>query len=152
MCAVDVTDDIIGYMMYKLKSNQLYTNTLIVFTSVNDGNKRVIAVLSGGEQQKDCLIPDQRDDRFSNWDWTLILLDFAGYLDCIDHAEYMQEGMGQYAMVIATNNFTATMVDVLRMRINTSNPLRLSLITNPNCLDSSTSTLRRRNRSIRRPQ
>ncbi len=110
------TDVIIGEIINSLKLNNLWENTLIVFTSDNggdititgcnyplrgtkgvefDGNTRVIALIGGGA------IPAKhygttRDTLFSSLDWTPTLLHFAGGLQKINQKDYTWDGFDQY--------------------------------------------------------
>jgi len=119
-----LTDRIVGDIMDKLKSTGLYDNTLVVFTADNggettrgasnypfrgtkgepfEGNTRVITTLAGGIIEKQGLFGQVREELVSNLDWTPTLLDFAGYLDCIDEADYTWDGISQKRMILGDN-------------------------------------------------
>jgi len=104
-----------------LKKNELWANTLVVFTTDNggetgrgasnmpfrgtkgelyEGNTRVLTSLSGGIIEKRGLFGKVRTELFSNLDWTPTLLDFAGYLDCISPDDYSWEGVNQYPLLV----------------------------------------------------
>jgi len=117
-----LTDQVVGQMVDSLREHGLYDNTLIVFTADNggetdlggsnfpfrgtkgesfEGNTRVIASLAGGVIEQLGLADQEREALFSNLDWTPTLLHFAGYLDCIDRADYTWDGLDQYDLLLA---------------------------------------------------
>jgi len=69
-----------------------------------EGNTRVITALSGGVIESQNLIGQVREDIVSNLDWTPTLLDFAGYLECIDEVDYTWDGHSQYDMIMGTQS------------------------------------------------
>jgi len=115
------TDYVIGEIVGSLKQHKLWENTLIVFSSDNggatfkgasnypsrgtkgesfEGNVRVIAAVSGGIVEAKGLVGHSREAVVSNLDWTPTLLHFAGYLKCIDPADYSWDGVDQYALIL----------------------------------------------------
>eukprot|EP01084_Bolivina_argentea_P289500 497155_1 len=114
------TDNIIGDIINSLKINNIWDNTLVIFTSDNgaeltitgcnyplrgtkgvefDGNTRVIALIGGG------YIPNKyygtsRDTLFSSLDWTPTLLHFAGGLEKINKIDYTWDGYDQYDLIM----------------------------------------------------
>ena len=64
-----------------------------------EGNTRVLTALSGGVVERLGLLGQTRSQLFSNLDWTPTLLDWAGYLGCIDEADYTWDGVSQLAML-----------------------------------------------------
>lgn len=115
-----LTDDVIGNIMSYLKDNDLYDNTLIVFTTDNggetargasnypfrgtkgelwEGNTRVLTALTGGVIDSKGLSGQSRDQLFSNLDWTPTLLEFTGYLYCIGNNDYTWDGQSQFGMI-----------------------------------------------------
>merc|ERR1719361_45355 len=120
-----LTDRIVGNIVDALKLQGLWDNTLIVFTADNggettrgasnyplrgtkgepyEGNTRVITALSGGVIESQNLYGQVREDIVSNLDWTPTILDFAGYLECIDEVDYTWDGMSQYNMIMGTQS------------------------------------------------
>jgi len=118
-----LADKVIGEIMDSLKSNGLYDNTLIVFTSDNggetdrggsnypfrgtkgelyEGNTRVITSIAGGIIEKQGLFGQVREEMVSNLDWTPTLLSFAGLLGCIAPEDRTWDGMDQYDMIMDT--------------------------------------------------
>merc|ERR1719242_1450263 len=116
-----LTDKIVGDIVNALKVQSLWDNTLVVFTADNggettrgasnyplrgtkgepyEGNTRVITALSGGVIESQNLIGQVREDIVSNLDWTPTLLDFAGYLECIDEMDYTWDGMTQHNIIM----------------------------------------------------
>ena len=120
-----LADDVIGDIINKLKENDdVWENTLIVFTSDNggdvankgcnyplrgtkgtlfDGNLRTIALVSGG------VIPEEqygakRDELFSSLDWTPTLLKFANLLGKISKPDETWDGQNQYDLIMNTEN------------------------------------------------
>jgi len=112
-----LTDEVIGRIVGSLREHGLYENTLIVFTADNggetdlggsnypfrgtkgesfEGNTRVIASVAGGVVERLGVADSERDALFSNLDWTPTLLRFAGYLQCIDRADYSWDGLDQF--------------------------------------------------------
>eukprot|EP00485_Elphidium_margaritaceum_P009347 CAMPEP_0202698948 /NCGR_PEP_ID=MMETSP1385-20130828/12184_1 /ASSEMBLY_ACC=CAM_ASM_000861 /TAXON_ID=933848 /ORGANISM="Elphidium margaritaceum" /LENGTH=604 /DNA_ID=CAMNT_0049355779 /DNA_START=159 /DNA_END=1973 /DNA_ORIENTATION=- len=115
-----MTDDIVGDIVDELKNNDLWDNTLFIFTADNgadisdggcnypfrgtkgtffDGNIRTFAVVSGG------VIPDEqhgteRDALFSALDWTPTFLEFAGVLDDIDEGSRTWDGLNQHDLLV----------------------------------------------------
>merc|ERR1719474_90121 len=121
-----MTDSVVGEIIDSLRSNGLYGNTLIIFTADNggdtdngasnypfrgtkgefyEGNTRVITSISGGIIEKKGLSGTMRDELFSNLDWTPTLLQFAGYLDCIDPRDYSWDGRNQYDAILNTPQY-----------------------------------------------
>ena len=113
--------------MDTLSASGLYENTLVVFTADNggettrgassrplrgtkgehfEGNTRVFTTLSGGVIERQGLFGKVREHMVSNLDWTPTLLDFAGYLHCIDEADYTWDGMSQCVMILALEKST----------------------------------------------
>ena len=103
--------------------NDLYESTLIVFTTANggqithgasnypfrgsvgevhDGNNRVLTSVAGGYIENKGVggSGQVRNQLFSNLDWTPTLLDFAGYLECIDPADYTWDGISQHNLIM----------------------------------------------------
>ena len=121
-----ITDRVVGEIVDGLKSNDLYENTLIIFTADNggdtdngasnypfrgtkgefyEGNTRVITSISGGIIESAGLAGTVRDELFSNLDWTPTLLQFAGYLSCIDPRDYTWDGRNQYDLIMNTPDY-----------------------------------------------
>ena len=121
-----ITDRVVGEIVDNLKSNDLYENTLIIFTADNggdtdngasnypfrgtkgefyEGNTRVITSISGGIIESAGLAGTVRDELFSNLDWTPTLLQFAGYLSCIDPRDYTWDGRNQYDLIMDTPEY-----------------------------------------------
>merc|ERR1719445_329421 len=121
-----LTDDVIGDIVNKLKEDEeLWSNTVLVFTSDNggdiankgcnyplrgtkgtlyDGNLRTIALVGGG------VIPEEqrgtsRDVLFSSLDWTPTLLKFANLLSKIDKKDTTWDGVNQYDMIMNGENY-----------------------------------------------
>jgi len=114
------TDAVIGELMDSLRANDLYKDSVIVFTAANggvlsdgasnyplrgdrgqlfDGNGRVLATVSGGILERKGLFDAVRDDVVSNLDWTPTLLQFAGYLNCIRPEDVTWDGQSQYDLI-----------------------------------------------------
>lgn len=123
------TDKVIGEMVSSLKLNELWDNTLIVFSAVNggetahgasnyplrgsqgelfDGNNRVLTAVAGGLIDEDMF--GERESMFSNLDWTPTLLDFAGYLECIDPGDYSWDGINQRRMVMEDKKLRTALI------------------------------------------
>jgi len=121
-----LTDDVIGNILDALNRMDLYRNTLIVFTTDNggetargasnypfrgtkgelwEGNTRVLTGLSGGVIDSMGLGGQERDQLFSNLDWTPTLLEFAGYLYCIGKEDVSWDGQSQYGMITGGKNY-----------------------------------------------
>ena len=65
-----------------------------------EGNNRVLTAVSGGVIERAQLGGQKRSEIMSNLDWTPTLLQFAGYLQCIDPADYSWDGQSQYDLIM----------------------------------------------------
>jgi len=122
-----LTDRVIGEIMDSLRENELYDNTVVVFTTDNggetdrggsnypfrgtkgelyEGNTRVLTAISGGIIERAGLFGQVREEMVSNLDWTPTLLQFAGLLGCIDPSDYSWDGMNQYDMIMDTETYS----------------------------------------------
>lgn len=61
--------------------------------------------MHGGIIENKGLYGQVREEIVSNLDWTPTILDFAGYLDCIDEADYTWDGRSQYDMIMGTDDY-----------------------------------------------
>jgi len=116
-----LTDAVIGDIVWRLKTNYLWDDTLIVFTTDNggetargasnypfrgtkgelfEGNTRTLTALSGGVIERAGLSGQRRTETVSNLDWTPTLLQFAGYLDCIAPDDRTWDGQSQYDLIM----------------------------------------------------
>jgi len=120
-----LTDKVVGEIINSVMANDLWEDTLIVFTTDNggetargasnypfrgtkgevyEGNTRVVTSISGGVIEKAGLFGQVREEIASNLDWTPTLLHFAGYLDCIAPSDYTWDGVNQYDMIMGNDD------------------------------------------------
>ena len=138
-----MTDRVVGEIVDGLKSNDLYENTLIIFTADNggdtdngasnypfrgtkgefyEGNTRVITSISGGIIESAGLAGTVRDELFSNLDWTPTLLQFAGYLSCIDPRDYTWDGRNQYGLIMNLPDYDSSRDSRNNLILNIGDP------------------------------
>ena len=123
-----MTDRVVGDIMGSIRANHLWDDTLVILSAVeggeiargasnyplrgtqgeyHDGNSRVLTAVSGGIINELDLFGVERDEIFSNLDWTPTLLDFAGYLGCINPDEFTWDGITQKRMILGSVTYDA---------------------------------------------